>query len=90
MLLATELMRLCKLLTMEYARNRDKEGQKRMEDFLLTFNQVTINKRGLETQILRKTEHIAEFRIYLEGRIRYFINKLETSFCKKAWVHSAE
>lgn len=102
MLLATELKRLCKLLTMEYARSRDKEGQKRMEDLLLTFNlefQVTINKKGLETQkinkrrkkiILPKTEHIAEFRIYLEGRMRYFIEKLERSFSQDAWIHLAE
>lgn len=57
MLLAIELKRLCKLLTMEYARSRDKEGQKRMEDLLLTFNlefQVTINKNGLETQKINK------------------------------------
>ncbi|KAG5866889.1 hypothetical protein JTB14_037490 [Gonioctena quinquepunctata] len=48
MLLATELKKLCKLLIMEFARKRDKDGQERMEDLQLIFNlefNVTINKR---------------------------------------------
>ncbi|KAJ8951662.1 hypothetical protein NQ314_007655 [Rhamnusium bicolor] len=69
MLLATELKRLCKLLTMDYARNRDKEGQKRLEDLLLTFNhefQVTVNKRGLETQKInnRRKNYPSQDRTY--------------------------
>ncbi|KAK9876206.1 hypothetical protein WA026_011337 [Henosepilachna vigintioctopunctata] len=102
LLLATELKKLCKLLIMEFARKKDKDAQKKMEDLMLIFNlefHVTINKRGMETQkinnrrrktVLPKTDQIAQFRIYLENKIMEFISELEESFSLAAWTHLAQ
>ncbi|KAG5863426.1 hypothetical protein JTB14_036557 [Gonioctena quinquepunctata] len=49
---------------------------------VITYDEAIITYE--EKTILSKTEHIAEFRIYLEGRIRYFINKLERCYCHKS------
>lgn len=102
MLLATELKRVCKLLQMEFLKIENKEGQKRMENVLTTFNlefHVTVNKKGLDTQkvnnrkkkiALPKTDQIAKFRAYLENNIRYYITKLNKKYNKEDWVHLTE
>ena len=87
---------------MEFIKIGDKEGQKKMENLYLIFElefRVTVNKKGLETQKIHyrrkkvdlpKTEQIAQFRIYLEGKIKFHISNLEKEYSLKDWSHLAE
>lgn len=72
-----------------------------MEDLHLLFTaefQVTVNKKGMETRQTQyrrkkfspKTDKIAEFRILLENKIRYYISDLEDNYSLASWIHLAE
>ncbi|XP_074035171.1 uncharacterized protein isoform X2 [Leptinotarsa decemlineata] len=102
MLLTTELKKICKLMEIEFIKKQDDEGKKRMEDLYLLFNlefQVTVNKKGLETQKINfrrkkfdlpKTEQIAKFRIYLESKILHYTTRMSQNYSFKDWTHLTE